>query len=746
MEENEGENRRTQDQLSTMSQSGDKSSLQSEEVPLPEEPEVPEHHVLLEPARNPVIGVPVEFSRSSLPTKAEVLNHYLHLRQQNMTSGVWHKTTPVSVAVEAVGVDLCQIWDQTKIPNIVRKNPKYAVTKIQKLLADWKKEMKLPKNRRSNDNGVVDDNLHTLFDIAVCHHISHEQCDCQPECKVPDLSWNFLQDQRSSRSMSTTELNMENADVLQDRLIDEQEEHLENNEDVGDLEFSDEEHITDDYDSDEDWVDINETVNQEKGMSGQNRLKLKIFARECDRYKISNRAGAKLANALMKDIGFVTKSDTKHLVCPSKLRRERSKWGKLAEHLHSEKKPEAGLYFDGKKCDTLVRDTNYVDVQGRGRGGKKKTISTTSTKIYSEEHYSCVSQPSGDYLSHVSPASGSGKDIAQELSDLVRERGIELTVCGCDGTAVNTGKHNGALRHLEINLDKPVQHFVCLLHCNELSLRHLIHEIDGVTQGPESFSGPIGKAVVEDVWKEPVVAFQKVSGKVPVIPEDVVQSLSRDQRLLYKLGHAVQSGVVPDDVAGATLGPCCHARWLTCACRICRKYMSVRKPGKSLKRLIFFIVNHYIPSWFKIKCNPHCQSGAENFFYMVSLAKDLPMMERGIVERVLQTNCFWSHGENIIIGCLRDARPVIRRKAVLYIMAARRDFDEDCHPRKWIPATINFKANIYVDLINWDTEQKTEPPLTMQFSDEEILSALDTPMILPNFPNHIQSVEHIIPR
>ena len=107
-----------------------------------------------------------------------------------------------------------------------------------------------------------------------------------------------------------------------------------------------------------------------------------------------------------------------------------------------------------------------------------------------------MSQPSGDYLSHVSPPSGSGKAIAQELVDLVRERGIEVTVCGCDVTAVNTGIHNGALRHLEINLDKPVQHFVCLLHCNELPLRHLIHEIDGVIQGPESFSGPIGKAVV----------------------------------------------------------------------------------------------------------------------------------------------------------------------------------------------------------------------------------------------------------
>ena len=60
MEENKGEDGRTQDQLATMSQSGDRSSLQSEEVPLPEVPEVPEDHVLLggTAARIPVNGVP----------------------------------------------------------------------------------------------------------------------------------------------------------------------------------------------------------------------------------------------------------------------------------------------------------------------------------------------------------------------------------------------------------------------------------------------------------------------------------------------------------------------------------------------------------------------------------------------------------------------------------------------------------------------------------------------------------------
>ena len=33
----------------------------------------------------------------------------------------------------------------------------------------------------------------------------------------------------------------------------------------------------------------------------------------------------------------------------------------------------------------------------------------------------------------------------------------------------------------------------------------------------------------------------------------------------------------------------------------------------------------------------------------------------------------------------------------------------------------------------------------MKYSDDEILSALHTPLELPAYPNHTQSVEHIIP-
>ena len=88
--------------------------------------------------------------------------------------------------------------------------------------------------------------------------------------------------------------------------------------------------------------------------------------------------------------------------------------------------------------------------------------------------------------------------------DIVCEKDLTIEVLGCDGTAVNTGENNGALRIVELDIDKPLQHFVCLLHTNELSFWHLFSALEGGTTGPNSFDGPIGKAATEDVWKRPL--------------------------------------------------------------------------------------------------------------------------------------------------------------------------------------------------------------------------------------------------
>ena len=127
-----------------------------------------------------------------------------------------------------------------------------------------------------------------------------------------------------------------------------------------------------------------------------------------------------------------------------------------------------------------------------------------------------------------------------------------------------------------------------------------------------------------------------------------LKDTSRDQRLVYHLGHALQSGVVPDWLATAVIGPMLHARWLTLAARILRKALSTRKPTKAFSRILFMILNLYLPAWFHIKNSPHCQSGALHFFYMLELSRDLCSKAQEVAHKVLQDNSYWAHPENIV--------------------------------------------------------------------------------------------------
>ena len=241
----------------------------------------------------------------------------------------------------------------------------------------------------------------------------------------------------------------------------------------------------DDY---RDWEDLpdQESEKADGSKSGYNTRQLRYFAMEADRYRVSDRAAAKLGNALLKDLGLVKKGSTHDLLCPSKVRRERKRWGRMLEEEHKAKVLNQGLYSDGKKIDTLVRDTVYTKVQFLGKGGKAayREVCTTSNKVEKQEHFVVVSEPGGEYCTHVTPENVTGASIAGELVAVVRERGVLLRVLGMDGCSVNCGIHNGMFRLVELELGYPVQHCVCLLHLNELGLRHYFILMDGTTSGP----------------------------------------------------------------------------------------------------------------------------------------------------------------------------------------------------------------------------------------------------------------------
>ena len=102
--------------------------------------------------------------------------------------------------------------------------------------------------------------------------------------------------------------------------------------------------------------DMEEIEEGQQASTEYNTLSLKNFARECDRYRISDRAGAKIANGLLKDLGIVVEGSTSKLIGPSKLRRERAKWGNELEKANkSEKLPQVFIFFCFLHISRFVR-------------------------------------------------------------------------------------------------------------------------------------------------------------------------------------------------------------------------------------------------------------------------------------------------------------------------------------------------------------------------------------------------------
>lgn len=71
--------------------------------------------------------------------------------------------------------------------------------------------------------------------------------------------------------------------------------------------------------------------------------------------------------------------------------------------------------------------------------------------------------------------------------DWLKEQGIDPDVLGGDSTNSTTGWAGGCLCWVEKLLGKKVFWVVCTIHCNELSLRHLIERLGKYIQSKKGF-------------------------------------------------------------------------------------------------------------------------------------------------------------------------------------------------------------------------------------------------------------------
>ena len=264
-------------------------------------------------------------------------------------------------------------------------------------------------------------------------------------------------------------------------------------------------------------------------------------------------------------------------------------------------------------------------------------------------------------------------------------------------------------------LHRPLQWVICLLHCNELPLRHVFSIVDGNTSSPHCFSGPIGKELDSAVSDWPVADLQQIQeSHFVTLPNAVIDDLSSDQFYAYRICWAVILGDVDDDLHLIEVGPIVHSRWLTLGCRILRRYVSITAPSKNLKHLAEFCIKVHFSSWFDIKLHSQVSDGSKNFFRMLQRIKRFPNQQiREESLRVLQRNRFFAHPENILLAMLCDSDVhridvnKIRENWAADHRTKKGSSSEQMHEgvashtytvRKFLLPTLNMKAKCYYEL------------------------------------------------
>ena len=704
------------------------------------------------------------FPSGLLPTKRTVLQRTLH--EDNFKQ---------KAASNVIAKELRELWDWC---GVVPVSEPTVTDLIHRTILKVCKFESWPKLQRSGPKFLERQadfcsDLDELFDIYCKDRKQRHKLEIQRNLRMADVDFSFYDDQKGPRLQKCYPIveKLSEADINFARkasggkksyvALRSEEDVVSNNADAQDYD----ENAEDSTDTEAESIASGYYPCSPSKGSNQNRKKWPHLARMCERYRVTDRCGAAIASSALMDAGVITETDKSLVIDKDKLRRERVREREL---LRAEEDANFSLvdalYFDGKKDITLSVET---DDNG------KRHINTIL-----EEHYVVVGEPEEFYLAHFSPVNGKGKTIASNLFDIIKNTALQekLLVVGSDGTAVMTGAHKGCIRTLEELLKRPLQWVICLLHCNELPLRHVFMFLDGTTKSPDSFSGPIGQKLSDNVRSWPVANFKRIHNPgFPELPNDVIDDLSTDQHYAYRICMAIITGEVDPDLESLDIGPPVHSRWLTLACRISRYYTSQEKPSKNLVILAEFCIKIYFPSWFQIKYKNKITNAAENFYDMLERTKRFPKFKvkgktvSDIAIAVLERNAYSAHPENILLNMLGDSDENTRRIAVNKILSLRGKLpafhiphsfdgnsfveqdDDDVSDdeatassemlvRKFKVPVINKDAKVYYNMINLNNPEIEQPPAIRDMTDDEINEIRRIPLYLKH-PCHNQKVE-----
>ena len=224
-----------------------------------------------------------------------------------------------------------------------------------------------------------------------------------------------------------------------------------------------------------------------------------------------------------------------------------------------------------------------------------------------------------------------------------------------------------------------------------------------------------------------------------------LEGLSNDQRILLECHQAIKTGEFNEKYLYRRIGPISPARWLTLAIRILAAYTRTPNPSDPVIALVKYIVDIYIPGWFKFK-NSRMDRVPEIVFDLWKVMKkefsgELCTLFQNCVQKL--GFCFIK--QNFILSLVCSKEKDIRFIGVETIRRCRDSLNTKCNEyAKKIP-TLSFDCEKWTQMINLDSVQKhDEPPATRDFSIPELHNLLEKDMLSRSFPCHSQSVERAV--
>ena len=253
-----------------------------------------------------------------------------------------------------------------------------------------------------------------FFDVCSCTcpsascfqvHCKAKNCDgfhsaCKCDVKVPKREIQFLLNQRFARKMVIADIDRNVSRMWARAAARDEAIQAEVRQEQVQLDLSDESayEVRDNDMSkiDEDYIQMNISDNSSK----KNLTKFPTLASVCDRYGVSNYAGAAIALATLVDYAIITKVDKSQVIGPQKLGDERKRCREERREAElGNLKELTSLYFDGKKTMTRVLVKNHKT----GRWSPTMKV---------DDNYVVLTEPGNDYLTHVTPKTGHGKVVA----------------------------------------------------------------------------------------------------------------------------------------------------------------------------------------------------------------------------------------------------------------------------------------------------------------------------------------------